>query len=158
MNEFDQKSAPMTWFFQSRLKGSPGLLSGHTQTARGFIREMFPLVLFLPLNFQFSARINQLIDRSAGFLLLLFGLIPIDFHQLRFVEVIPNGGFQEQSTNLSAVIWRHRRHIAPDLEGGCSVTDRLEAWPRSGFHRVLLSVFVPLLFRWRHYRLRSFFG
>jgi ligand-binding SRPBCC domain-containing protein len=95
--------------------------------------------------------------------ILLAGLIPVDYDDLRLVELEPGRRFLERSRTLAFSSWQHERVIEPAGEGACTVTDRLGfelkrplgALPGSAR---LAAVIVGALFRHRHRRLARHWG
>ena len=55
--------------------------------------------------------------------ILLGGLIPVDFDDLRLVELEPGRRFLERSRTLTFSLWQHERVVEPEGEGSCRVTD-----------------------------------
>lgn len=91
--------------------------------------------------------------------ILLFGILPIDYDELRIVEIDPPRRFLERSRTLAFSTWEHERRIEPDGDG-CVVTDRLGFELRPGLRRVpgaraLARGIVGALFAHRHRRLAS---
>jgi ligand-binding SRPBCC domain-containing protein len=90
--------------------------------------------------------------------ILLLGLLPFDYDDLRIERIEPNRGFLERSTMLSARIWEHERMLEPLDDGGTRVTDRVAFEPRlPGTGRAHRAV-IAAIFRHRHRRLRDVFG
>lgn len=95
--------------------------------------------------------------------ILLGGLVPVDYDDLRLAELEPGRRFLERSRTLSFSTWQHERVIEPAAEGGCRVTDRLgfelkrplAAIPGSA--RLAVAI-VRSLFRHRHRRLTRHWG
>lgn len=87
--------------------------------------------------------------------LLLFHAIPFDRHSLALVRIEEGRGFVEESTSWLQRRWRHERSLAADLDGGCTITDRLVIEPRLRLSRSVVALIVKPLFRHRHRRLRS---
>lgn len=91
--------------------------------------------------------------------ILLGGLLPVDYDDLRLVEVEPGRRFLERSRTLSFSVWQHERTIEPELaSGGCRVTDRLGFELKRGVAWIpgsaaLAGAIVGFLFRHRHRRL-----
>ena len=90
--------------------------------------------------------------------ILLGGLIPVDFDDLRLVELEPGRRFLERSRTLTFSLWQHERVVEPEGEGSCRVTDRLGfelrpalAW-LPGLSQLARTI-VAALFRHRHRRL-----
>jgi hypothetical protein len=89
--------------------------------------------------------------------ILLGGLIPVDFDNLRLVELEPGRRFLERSQTLAFSVWQHERVVEPEGEGS-RVTDRLGfelrpalAW-MPGVARLARAI-IAALFRHRHRRL-----
>jgi ligand-binding SRPBCC domain-containing protein len=95
--------------------------------------------------------------------ILLGRLIPVDYDDLRLVELEPGRRFLERSRTLSFGVWQHERIIESQGEGSCRVTDRLGfelkpavAWIPGSAR--LAGAIVRFLFRHRHRRLVRHFG
>jgi hypothetical protein len=95
--------------------------------------------------------------------ILLFGLLPVDYDDLRLAELEPGRRFLERSSMLSMRVWQHERTVEPVGPSACEVTDRLGfelrrplAWI-PGSSRVAGAI-VSALFRHRHRRLTERFG
>lgn len=56
---------------------------------------------------------------------LLGGVLPIDFDDLKVVEVQEGQRFLERSKTLSAGVWQHERTMGSTDDGGAWITDRL---------------------------------
>jgi len=89
--------------------------------------------------------------------ILLFGVLPVDYDDLRLAELEPGRRFLERSRTLSFSVWQHERVIEPSGTG-CRVTDRLGfelkraiAWIPGAAR--LATAIVGFLFRHRHRRL-----
>jgi hypothetical protein len=99
--------------------------------------------------------------------LLLGGVLPVDYDDLRLAEVSKEGQslfrFQERSSMATLRVWMHERIVEADGEAACTVTDRLGWEPRAllaripGHQRVITAI-VGFLFRHRHRRLRRYWG
>lgn len=97
---------------------------------------------------------GRLLFRST---LLLAGLIPIDWSDLALVEVDPGRRFLERSTMATQRVWEHERLLEP-LAEGTRITDRLRWEGRFQGATRMFGLAVPILFRWRHRRLKLIFG
>lgn len=94
--------------------------------------------------------------------ILLGGILPVDFDDLKLAELGPGMRFLERSKTLTFGVWQHER-IVVDEGAGCRVTDRLAfefrrplAWiPGSA---ALARAVVGFLFRHRHRRLASYWA
>jgi hypothetical protein len=90
--------------------------------------------------------------------ILLGRVLPVDYDDLKLVELEPGRRFLERSRTLTFSVWQHERVVEPEGEGACRVTDRLGfelkrgvAWI-PGMARLATAV-VRFLFRHRHRRL-----
>lgn len=89
--------------------------------------------------------------------ILLGGLLPVDYDDLRFIELEPGHHFVERSTMLSQAYWEHRREIHP-LEGGARITDSIEFAPRATVLTPVYEKIFSMIFRYRHRSLRRMYG
>ena len=86
-------------------------------------------------------------------IILLYGIIPVDFHHIQFKE-IGNNGFVEESVSLWMERWQHRRDIT-DTDDGCMLTDEIVFASRiPGMDRLLAPIY-RFVFRHRHARLAA---
>ena len=95
--------------------------------------------------------------------ILLGGVLPVDYDDLRLVELEPGRRFQERSSMATLRLWTHERIVEPDGTGACIVTDRLGWEPRALLARIpgsdrLVARIVGALFRHRHRRLARYWG
>jgi len=93
--------------------------------------------------------------------ILLFGVLPVDYDDLRIVELEPGRSFDERSQTLAFCVWRHQRTIESSGLDSCRVTDRLGFELRALPARIpgaasLARAIVGALFTHRHRRLRQF--
>jgi ligand-binding SRPBCC domain-containing protein len=88
--------------------------------------------------------------------ILLFGVVPFDWDDLRLLSIEPGRGFHEDSTMLTQRRWVHRRDLAP-VDGGTRVRDRIDFEPRVPGLGALLGVVFRAVFRHRHRRLAAHF-
>lgn len=94
--------------------------------------------------------------------ILLVGLIPVDYDDLKLAELGPDMRFLERSRTLAFSVWQHER-VVIDEGAGCRVSDHLGfelkrplAWiPGSA---ALARAIVGLLFSHRHRRLVSYWS
>jgi ligand-binding SRPBCC domain-containing protein len=94
--------------------------------------------------------------------LLLGGLVPVDYDDLRIVELEPPRRFLERSTMLTMTVWEHERTIEPRGDGSV-LTDGLGFQLRPGLRALpgverLAATIVAALFRHRHRRLAKLHG
>ncbi len=90
--------------------------------------------------------------------ILLGGLVPVDFDDLRLAELDPGRRFLERSRTLTFSVWQHERVVEPEGEGSCRLTDRLDFELRPALAWIpgaarLAQATVAALFRHRHRRL-----
>jgi hypothetical protein len=88
---------------------------------------------------------------------LLFGFIPVDRSDLTLVEMDRGRRFLERSPMLSQELWEHERLLESVAEG-TRVTDRLKWRGRFPGAGAAFALTVPILFQWRHRKLRKIFG
>ena len=104
------------------------------------------------------AEAAELLDQPLGKAwLLLFGVLPVEYDDMRIVSLEKGRSFHERSRMLLLSSWEHERSVIPTGAGGCEVRDRLTFRPRVG-HRVVHQVargLVAALFRHRHRRLAA---
>ncbi len=83
--------------------------------------------------------------------LLLFGVIPFDYHKFIFVA-LEKDGFEECSSTLMNKEWCHKRTIV--ASGGTSlVIDKVSYQPRLPFVGLLMKPIYKFTFERRHKRL-----
>lgn len=141
----------------SDLRASPEEVWSHATNMRGVNREFFPLVRMtcpepegrLPS----PPPLGQRLFRSW---ILLFGLLPIDYDDLTFVEFESGRRFLERSAMLSQKQWVHERTLRPTATG-CRVTDSVRFTPRLRLLGALQLAVFRVAFRWRHRNLRRLF-
>ena len=145
--------------FASRLAAPPAQVWTHATSMRGVNRELFPLARMthprgLTVLDPATVPIGQRAFRSW---ILAFGLVPIDYDDLTFIELEPGRRFLERSPMLTQREWQHERVIEPAPDGSL-VTDRLRFVPRVGVLGPLFLAVFRLAFRVRHWQLRRIFG
>ncbi len=130
----------------------------HCSSMKGVGKELWPLIRmtypqgaeslvpepFVP---------GQVLFRSR---LLLFGLLPVDRSDLTLIELQPGRRFLERSPMATQKVWEHERLLEPVAEG-TRVTDRLKWRGRFPGAAAAFGLAVPILFKWRHGRLRRIF-
>ncbi len=94
--------------------------------------------------------------------ILLGGLLPVDYDDLRLAELEPGRRFLERSRTLTFAVWQHERVVEPDGDG-CRVSDRLGFELKPVLKRVpgaarMARSIVGALFRHRHRRLQRRYG
>lgn len=93
--------------------------------------------------------------------ILLGGLLPVDYDDLKLVELEPGHRFLERSRTLAFAVWQHERTVESEGER-CRVTDRLGFELKRGIAwipgaRRLAAAIVGALFRHRHRRIAAYF-
>ena len=89
--------------------------------------------------------------------ILLLGVIPVDYDDLTFTEVVPGAHFTERSRMLSQSVWEHDRVITP-IAGGARLTDRVRFESRAAWLEPLFEYVFTWVFRYRHRSLRRRYG
>jgi ligand-binding SRPBCC domain-containing protein len=89
--------------------------------------------------------------------ILLGRVLPVDYDDLKLVELEPGRRFLERSRTLAFAVWQHERIVEPEREG-CRVTDRLGFELKRAIAWIpgvpsLSRAIVGFLFRHRHRRL-----
>jgi hypothetical protein len=90
--------------------------------------------------------------------ILLLGVLPVDYDDIRIEAFEPGRGFRERSTMASASAWWHDRTLLPLPSGGTRVVDHIRFTPRLPLAGGLQAFTFQAMFRWRHRRLRAHFG
>lgn len=134
-------------------------------TPEGINDELWPVLrMTMPRNLRGRTIDDFPVGETAGrSWILLFGLIPVDYDDLRLVELEPPRRFQESSRMLALRVWEHERVIEPLGPGRASVVDRLGLELRGPMARVpgmgrLATAVVRALFANRHRRLLKRYG
>ena len=96
-------------------------------------------------------------------LLLLGGVLPVDWDDLCVAEIEAPRRFRERSTMASMTSWEHERVVEPVGEGACTVTDTLAFQLRRPMRWIpgsdrLAAAIVGRLFTHRHRRLARAHG
>jgi ligand-binding SRPBCC domain-containing protein len=128
-------------------------------TAQGINDELRPLLrMTAPRSLRegglTQVELGQRICRSV---VLLFGVLPVDYDDITLVRLDPPAGFLERSKMLSQRVWEHERTLA-EVRGGCVLTDRIRYEPRLPAPDRPLRALYAGVFRHRHRRLRRRFG
>jgi ligand-binding SRPBCC domain-containing protein len=142
----------------TRVAAAPERVWAHARTMAGVNRELRP---FVRMTVPPDARGRTIEDAPLGevafrSVLLAFGLVPFDRHDLCLAEVHPGHRFRERSSSLLQRQWDHERTIVADGDGAL-VTDRVVVEPR-GLPAAAVRPVVAALFRHRHRRLRALLG
>jgi ligand-binding SRPBCC domain-containing protein len=132
-------------------------------TAEGINDELWPVLRMTTPRGLGSLDLDSVEPgtRLGRSVLLLGGVLPVDYDDLGIAEIEPGHRFLERSTMLSMRSWRHER-VLEDVDGGCRITDALTLEPRLALALGLAPDFaagvVGLLFSHRHRRLTRRFG
>ena len=155
------KPASHTYRFSlaSEVDASAVEVWAHALSMAGVNRELFPLARMtsppgVAVLDPGSVQLGRPLFRSW---ILLFGLLPIDYDDLTFVEFEPGRRFLEASPLLSQREWVHERIVEPK-GSGCRISDSISFVPRV---TLLGPVYLPvfrLVFRLRHRNLSRIFG
>lgn len=147
-----------TYEISSELNVNPALLWDAVVTPANINREFRPV---LRMTFPKGTRritkpvvINQTIFRSW---LLLFGVLPIEYDDIAFSEVVEGQMFHEKSSLFFVRTWEHIRRITP-TQCGSTLTDTIRFEPKV---RILGSVQMQLfrlVFKLRHMNLAKTYG
>jgi ligand-binding SRPBCC domain-containing protein len=131
----------------------------HASSMKGVSRELWPL-----LRMTYPGGADSLVrepfvpgERLFRSRLLLFGILPIDRSDLTLIELQPGSRFLERSPMATQRVWEHERLLEP-VAGGTRVTDRLTWRGRFAGAGMMFGLSVPILFKWRHRRLKHIFG
>ncbi|HSN82045.1 MAG TPA: SRPBCC family protein [Polyangiales bacterium] len=131
----------------------------HCSSMEGVSRELWPLLRMTYPDGAASLVSSRFVPGKPLFrsTLLLFGVLPIDRTDLTLVELEPGRRFLERSPMATQRIWEHERLLEP-IHGGTRVTDRVQWRGRFVGAGLPFAVAVPVLFRWRHHRLKRLFA
>jgi ligand-binding SRPBCC domain-containing protein len=118
--------------------------------------ELMPYIYMTYPEEAAQSGLDQVPLRTTLFMsvILLFGLIPIDFHWLKFDSLKINEGFQENSTTMLQQYWKHHRYLT-ERNGSVEVTDELEFLPRLPLVGYLLLPVIRFIFEHRHAQLKK---
>ncbi|MEM9176160.1 MAG: hypothetical protein AAGC67_13110 [Myxococcota bacterium] len=146
-----------TFTVESRLDADRAAVWAHATRPASLDFEFRPFLrMTFPADLEDIASAVPLGERVCRSWMLLFGLIPVEYDDLTFVELEPGRRFLERSTMLTQRSWEHERSLV-DEDGGTRITDRVAFASRLP---LLEPVFAPIfraVFEWRHHRLRKRF-
>lgn len=89
--------------------------------------------------------------------ILLGALVPVEYDDLAFEEVVPGVYFLERSSMLLQSVWEHRRELQPS-GAGTRLVDSVRFEPRLQFLGPAALELNRWIFRRRHRRLRQVYG
>ena len=137
----------------SALRASPAEVWARAATIAGVNAELAP---FARMTTPGEGEIREgALGRSW---ILLGGMLPVDYDDLRLEAVEPGRGFRERSTLGSCAAWHHDRTLHPLAGGGTRVLDEVRFTPRLRAAGGLQALVFEATFRWRHRRLRALWG
>ena len=144
--------------FQSHLNHNSNTLWKWIISRRGINSELFPLLYMTSLDSLATITEDNFKPRTiiTNSWILLFGFIPIDRLRITPVEVIEGEHFIEESPMLTMKRWRHERYVEPVDNNKCCVRDILTFQPF--FFTPIVAIFVKILFKNRHRKLRKKFS
>ena len=103
-----------------------------------------------------AARLGEPLGKAG---LLLGGVLPVEYDDMRIVALEPGRRFHERSTMLLLSRWEHERTVTPVGTDACEVRERLTSLPRAlagrPVVRRVVGWVVAALFAHRHRRLRA---
>ncbi|MCR9096066.1 MAG: hypothetical protein NXI30_17720 [bacterium] len=146
-----------TFTAESRVAASRDTVWRHATRPSDLDREFRPF-----LRMTFPPQLEDLTavtlgERICRSWILLFGLIPVEYDDLVFIELEPGRRFLERSTMLTQKRWEHERTFEDD-GAGTRVVDRLEFESKVPILEPIQALVFRAVFAWRHYRLRRLFG
>ncbi|MCE9598137.1 MAG: hypothetical protein K8S54_09245 [Spirochaetia bacterium] len=148
----------LTFEHSSLLNTTPTVLKEHSSRIAGVNREMFPIArMTVPAEYA-SMDLSQAQPGKKLFRswILFLGFIPIDYDDITFTDIFPDGGFQESSTMATNRIWKHRRAIVLE-QSGTRLTDLIQYEPRIYLLGLLMFPIYRLTFALRHFNLKRIF-
>ena len=141
--------------FESKLKATPEQVWQRITSVEGLTSEMKPLfTLTAPKDIKtlddIFVKADKILFRSW---ILLGGILPIDFTDLRLKSLDPGKGFVEESNMGSMKYWRHERKVVPAGQGYTFVIDELTFEPR--YLKTVSAATIKFFFNHRHKNLRK---
>jgi ligand-binding SRPBCC domain-containing protein len=145
--------------FSTRLAAPAAEVWAHATSMCGVNRELFPLARMThPRELSvLEPGIVPLGQRAFRSWIFAFGLVPIDYDDLTFVELEWGRRFLERSPMLTQREWQHERVIEADGSGSI-LTDRVRFASRVAALGPLFLPVFRLTFWLRHRNLRRIFG
>jgi ligand-binding SRPBCC domain-containing protein len=138
----------------STLAVEPARLWEHATSIAGVNQELWPIRMSAPRSrLDESVPLDQKLFVSR---VTLFGVIPLDLHELGLAAFEPGKSFHERSRTLLERRWEHRRTLTPRDNGSTELEDDVRFEPRL-FAGVVKTVVARVFLR-RHRALRRKFG
>jgi ligand-binding SRPBCC domain-containing protein len=145
--------------FESELAASREQVWAQISTWSGVNAELYPFFrMSVPAGLDSLERPAACFGERFCSWVLLFGMLPVDRHCLRFESVRPGLGFEENSSTWLHRRWRHHRVLTQPAEGGLRVCDTIRYQSRWRPLERLTRPVIAALFRHRHAQLRLAFG
>lgn len=144
--------------FESKLKATPEQVWARITSIDGLTSEMWPIfTMTAPKGIRtlddIYVKADKILFRSW---ILLGGILPIDFTDLRLKRLEPGKGFVEESNMGSMKYWRHERKIVPAEQGYSLLIDELTFEPR--YFKSLSAGTIKFFFSHRHKNLRKYWN
>jgi ligand-binding SRPBCC domain-containing protein len=139
----------------SSLFAPPNVVWAHASSMEGVNEELYPIRMTYPAGARLDGEVplGRPLFRS---LVTLFGVVPLDVHELALAGVEAGRGFHEESRTLLEARWRHERTLTPIDGGGTLVEDEVTFTPRA--LGALIAWVVAGAFARRHAVLRRKYG
>jgi len=120
--------------------------------------ELAPIVRMTAPSEWKSKSLRHAPERQSLFnsCILLFGIILVDLHKIKFSQVLENG-FKETSSSVLMKHWNHTRKVE-QCGNGCEVMDDVSFSTRIPFVAGLVKPIYGFIFKHRHKRLKKKFG
>ena len=143
----------------SRLRAPPERVWAHATSMAGINHELGPLLRMthppgMTSIGDLSPPLGMPLFRS---IILLFGVLPIDFDDVTLEVFEPRRSFRERSPTLSQRQWTHERSLEP-TDDGVRLLDRITFEPKIPGAGAILAPLLHLVFRNRHRKLVGLFG
>jgi hypothetical protein len=125
---------------------------------RGINDELGPWMrMTAPRGAELSSTAVPLGQRWFRSWILLFGVLPFDYDDLRVQRIEAGRGFLERSRMLSARSWEHEQTLEPMDDRSTRLTDRVAFTARLRATARIHRAVIAAIFRHRHRRLQRFF-
>ena len=150
---------PFAFVFESRLRAPAVEVWAHATTMSGVNRELAPLARMSAPAGRDVLDFAEIVpgQRLLRSWILAFGVLPVDYDDVTFVEFEPGRRFLERSPMLTQKVWEHERSVEP-IGQGCTLRDRVRFEPKLRPLGVLQLPVFRLVFANRHRNLVRLFG
>lgn len=140
---------------RSEIVGSVEDISCELLNMGGVNYELFPFLrMTAPFDWSNKSLTTWPTDTHIfNSVILLFGLLPVDFHRFKFSKVW-DSGFKEASSSLVNREWKHERTIVQQGEY-CAIQDVVEYVPKISFLGKIMKPVYKAIFGYRHKRLKT---